>query len=152
MDSEDKLREFLPAEEDLAYEEELLRNPYNVKMWLRYIDARKGAPMKKRHVLYERALQALPGSYKVCATIDMLYCNFIIDICIHLVDLPSLVEQFRIPRKCGQFLLRWHRLTSRVNRLSIFPMYDAVMVCIFEGAAYACKNGFSGFASSDRSE
>ena len=82
MDSEDRFREFLPAEEDLAYEEELLRNPYNVKMWLRYIEARKGAPMKKRYVLYERALQALPGSYKVCVTIDMLYYDFIIIFCL----------------------------------------------------------------------
>ena len=55
-----------PNEEDLIYEEELLRNPYNMKMWLRYIGARKEASPKKRHVLYERALRALPGSFKVC--------------------------------------------------------------------------------------
>lgn len=64
-DADDALRDLLPDEEDLIYEEELLRNPYNLKMWLRYLDARKGAHAKKRYVLYERALQALPGSYKV---------------------------------------------------------------------------------------
>ncbi len=63
--ADDALKDLLPDEEDLLYEEELLRNPYNLKMWLRYLDARKNAPSRKRHVLYERALQALPGSYKV---------------------------------------------------------------------------------------
>lgn len=62
---DDALAELLPNEEDLIYEEELLRNPYNLKMWLRYIGARKDASPKKRYVLYERALQALPGSFKV---------------------------------------------------------------------------------------
>ena len=64
--SDEALRDLLPDEADLLYEEELLRNPYNLKMWLRYLGARKGAPAKKRYVLYERALQALPGSFKVC--------------------------------------------------------------------------------------
>ncbi len=54
-----------PTDEDLLYEEELLRNPYSLKMWLRYLDARKDAPAFKRYVLYERALKALPVSYKV---------------------------------------------------------------------------------------
>jgi len=62
---DEALRDLLPDEGDLIYEEELLRNPYNLKMWLRYLDARKGASAKKLNVLYERALQALPGSYKV---------------------------------------------------------------------------------------
>ncbi|KDD72518.1 hypothetical protein H632_c3240p0, partial [Helicosporidium sp. ATCC 50920] len=34
-------------------------------MWLRYLDARKSAPSEKRFILYERALRALPGSYKL---------------------------------------------------------------------------------------
>lgn len=55
----------MPSDEDLLYEEELLRNPYNLKMWWRYIQARTDAPAKRRYLLYERALRALPGSYKV---------------------------------------------------------------------------------------
>jgi pre-mRNA-splicing factor SYF1 len=55
----------LPTEEDLLYEEELLRNPYSLKMWTRYIDARQGVAERRRHVLFERALKALPGSFKV---------------------------------------------------------------------------------------
>lgn len=54
-----------PSDEDLLYEEELLRNPYSLKMWCRYLEARKGAPARRRYILYERALKALPVSYKV---------------------------------------------------------------------------------------
>lgn len=57
--------DLMPSDEDLLYEEELLRNPYNLKMWWRYIQARTDAPAKRRYLLYERALRALPGSYKV---------------------------------------------------------------------------------------
>ena len=54
-----------PDDEDLLYEEELLRNPYSLRMWDRYIQARKGATVRRRTILFERALNALPGSYKV---------------------------------------------------------------------------------------
>lgn len=61
----DALDDLLPGEEDLLFEEELLRNPYALRMWHRYLDARKSANPRKRYLLYERALNALPGSYKV---------------------------------------------------------------------------------------
>lgn len=61
----DSMDDLLPDENDLIYEEELLRNPYNLKLWLQYIEERENAPVKKRNVLFERALQALPGSYKL---------------------------------------------------------------------------------------
>ncbi len=57
--------ELMPTDDDLLYEEELLRNPYSLKMWWRYIQARTDATAKRRYLLYERALKALPGSYKV---------------------------------------------------------------------------------------
>ncbi len=56
-----------PSDEDLLYEEELLRNPYSLKMWWRYLEARRDAPARRRYILYERALKALPVSYKVSA-------------------------------------------------------------------------------------
>ncbi len=62
---DDALKDLLPEDEDLLYEEELLRNPYSLKMWWRYLDARKEAAAKRRYLLFERALKALPGSYKV---------------------------------------------------------------------------------------
>ncbi|KAK3015443.1 hypothetical protein RJ639_007775 [Escallonia herrerae] len=58
-------QELYPSELDLPYEEELLRNPFSLKLWWRYLIARSDAPFKKRAVIYERALKALPGSYKL---------------------------------------------------------------------------------------
>ena len=52
-------------DEDLPFEEELLRNPHSLKAWLRYIEAREDAPNSKLNLLYERALKELPGSYKL---------------------------------------------------------------------------------------
>lgn len=65
MQSKSSIDELMPDEEDLLYEEELLRNPYSVKMWARYLQARRDSSPKRRCLLYERALKALPGSYKV---------------------------------------------------------------------------------------
>lgn len=62
-----QLEDLLPKPEDLLYEEELARNPFSLKMWLRYIQARTDASAKRRYLLYERALRSLPGSYKVGA-------------------------------------------------------------------------------------
>ncbi|KAL7646185.1 UNVERIFIED_CONTAM: hypothetical protein RMT77_003086 [Armadillidium vulgare] len=52
-------------DEDLPYEEELLRNPFSVKHWLRYIDHAKSGKDKKVNIIYERALLQMPGSYKL---------------------------------------------------------------------------------------
>jgi len=57
--------EIIFEEEDLPYEEEILRNPYSVKCWLRYIDFKKSSPVKALNLIYERALKELPGSYKL---------------------------------------------------------------------------------------
>ncbi|XP_052223848.1 pre-mRNA-splicing factor SYF1-like [Dreissena polymorpha] len=52
-------------EEDLPFEEDILRNPYTVKCWLRYIEHKKEASVSALNVIYERALKELPGSYKL---------------------------------------------------------------------------------------
>ncbi|XP_012266120.1 pre-mRNA-splicing factor syf1 homolog [Athalia rosae] len=52
-------------EEDLPYEEEILRNPYSVKHWQRYIDHLKSTKSANLNIVYERALKELPGSYKL---------------------------------------------------------------------------------------
>ncbi|KAL6657489.1 hypothetical protein ACP70R_005269 [Stipagrostis hirtigluma subsp. patula] len=57
--------ELYPSEDDLPYEEEILREPFKLKGWWRYLVARAAAPFAKRAVIYERALKALPGSYKL---------------------------------------------------------------------------------------
>lgn len=53
------------SEEDVQYEEEILRNAYSVKHWLRYIEHKSSAPSKDLNVIYERALKELPRSYKI---------------------------------------------------------------------------------------
>ncbi|GMN50896.1 hypothetical protein TIFTF001_020047 [Ficus carica] len=58
-------KELYPSQDDLLYEEELLRNPFSLKLWWRYLVARSEAPFRKRFIIYERALKALPGSYKL---------------------------------------------------------------------------------------
>ncbi|KAF5185965.1 Pre-mrna-splicing factor syf1 [Thalictrum thalictroides] len=58
-------KELYPSQDDLLYEEEILRNPFNLKLWWRYLIARADSPFKKRSIIYERALKALPGSYKL---------------------------------------------------------------------------------------
>lgn len=55
---------------DIAFEEELLRNPHSVKLWMRYIDHKSGAmgdedTSGSTNLLYERAVKQLPGSYKL---------------------------------------------------------------------------------------
>ncbi|KAM3194036.1 hypothetical protein ACQJBY_070597 [Aegilops geniculata] len=51
--------------DDVAYEEDVLRDPFSLSGWLRYLSARRAAPPAKRAAIYERALRALPGSYKL---------------------------------------------------------------------------------------
>ncbi|CAN4089374.1 unnamed protein product [Withania somnifera] len=58
-------KELYPSQEDLLYEEEILRNPFSLKLWWRYLVARADSSFRKRAMLYERALKALPGSYKL---------------------------------------------------------------------------------------
>ncbi|XP_077986681.1 pre-mRNA-splicing factor SYF1-like [Glandiceps talaboti] len=52
-------------EDDLPYEEEILRNPYSVKCWLRYVEHKGVGPGRHVNVVFERALKELPGSYKL---------------------------------------------------------------------------------------
>ncbi|GLT30120.1 hypothetical protein SLA2020_049400 [Shorea laevis] len=58
-------KELYPSQEDLPYEEEILRNPFSLKLWWRYLIAKSEAPFSNRFIIYERALKALPGSYKL---------------------------------------------------------------------------------------
>ena len=51
----------MQEESDLPYEEEILRHPYQVKCWMRYIDHKLSAPKAVVNLIYERALKQLPG-------------------------------------------------------------------------------------------
>ncbi|OZC08985.1 hypothetical protein X798_03915 [Onchocerca flexuosa] len=54
-------------EEDIGFEEDILKNPFSLRSWLRYIEHKKKckAPSKQINLVYERALKELPGSYKL---------------------------------------------------------------------------------------
>lgn len=59
-------RNLIIEEEDLPYEEEIIRSPYSVKFWMRYVEHKaKKDSNKALNLLYERALKELPGSYKI---------------------------------------------------------------------------------------
>lgn len=55
----------MQVDEDLPYEEEILRNAYSVKHWMRYVEHKRNAPKRTLNIIYERALKQLPGSYKL---------------------------------------------------------------------------------------
>ena len=59
-------------EEDVPFEEEILRNPHSLKAWLRYIDSREDTPASKLNVLYERSLKELPGKECSSKIIDLM--------------------------------------------------------------------------------
>ncbi|KAI9500863.1 hypothetical protein BX070DRAFT_228983 [Coemansia spiralis] len=55
------------ADEDLQFEDELQREPYKLKGWLRYIEHKNGGQSRTLSIIYERALRNLPRSYKLWA-------------------------------------------------------------------------------------
>jgi pre-mRNA-splicing factor SYF1 len=67
-DNADKLdfsKIVIMEEEDIAYEENILRNPYSLRAWQTYIDhkIKTKAPTKQVRIVYERALQVFSRSY-----------------------------------------------------------------------------------------
>jgi hypothetical protein len=54
-------------EDDVAYEEDCIRNPYSLKTWLRYLEhkTKNCTNWLPVYLIYERALKQLPGSYKL---------------------------------------------------------------------------------------
>ena len=50
---------------DYVHEEEIIRNPHNVKTWLRYAEHKADSNPNELNMVYERALKQLPGSYKL---------------------------------------------------------------------------------------
>ncbi|RNA33394.1 Pre-mRNA-splicing factor SYF1 [Brachionus plicatilis] len=54
-------------EEDVAYEEDVIRNPYSLKSWFRYINHKTKfcSNWVSVYLVYERAIKQMPGSYKL---------------------------------------------------------------------------------------
>jgi pre-mRNA-splicing factor SYF1 len=49
----------------LAFEEECIRTPFHLKSWMFYLDHKAESALPSRFFIYERALQSLPGSFKL---------------------------------------------------------------------------------------
>ncbi|OBZ84251.1 Pre-mRNA-splicing factor syf1 [Choanephora cucurbitarum] len=49
----------------MPYEEELLRSPFSIRTWIRYIDHKRNGSFSELCFVFERALKELPGSYKL---------------------------------------------------------------------------------------
>ncbi|GKV18575.1 hypothetical protein SLEP1_g28935 [Rubroshorea leprosula] len=49
-------KELYPSQEDLPYEE-ILRNPFSLKLWWRYLIAKSEAPFSNRFIIYEAHLK-----------------------------------------------------------------------------------------------
>lgn len=60
-----KMDIYLIGEDDIPYEEELVRNPYTLKPWLRYLQHKTDRPLHEKVFVLERACRELPGSYKL---------------------------------------------------------------------------------------
>ncbi|KAJ1765993.1 pre-mRNA-splicing factor syf1 [Coemansia sp. RSA 1813] len=52
-------------DDDLPFEDEIQREPYKLRGWLRYVDHKSQAPARTLNIIYERAVCQLPGSYKL---------------------------------------------------------------------------------------
>jgi pre-mRNA-splicing factor SYF1 len=51
--------------QEIQFEENIMRNPYNIKMWLGYIEYMSNGNNPAIFLIYERALKMLPRSYKL---------------------------------------------------------------------------------------
>jgi pre-mRNA-splicing factor SYF1 len=61
-----RLQDIITSEDDYHFEQELMRAPYELKSWWRYIEAKKTESKPNvLNILFERALKTLPGSYKL---------------------------------------------------------------------------------------
>ena len=65
----------LQEESDLPYEEDILRHPYQIKCWLRYIEYKSTAPKAVINLLYERALKELPGRCVGDVVVDRVHMD-----------------------------------------------------------------------------
>ena len=59
------------SDADYVHEEEIIRNPHNVKTWLRYAEHKQDASFQELNLVYERALKQLPG--KLCFVFVTLF-------------------------------------------------------------------------------
>lgn len=116
-------------EDDIPFEEEILRHSYNVPSWTRYVDHKlaKNAPFAAIFVIYERALRILPGSYKLWSAYLKLRRHAVRERCVvdpgfettNEAHVRALVFMNKMPRIWIEFLkfLTFQRLVTRTRRV-----------------------------------
>jgi hypothetical protein len=73
-DLETQPRSFPQKEEDIAFEEEVVRNPFALKTWWHYLLAKKEAeaPARDLNLVYERALKRVRSVVRASGVV--LWC------------------------------------------------------------------------------
>ncbi|KAJ3412240.1 pre-mRNA-splicing factor syf1 [Chytridiales sp. JEL 0842] len=106
---------FFIQENDIVFEEECLRNGYNVKTWLRYLEHKQEATPPNLAFLYERALSALPGSYKLWKSYLLLRVSPLLD-----VSAKPDPETGLVARKKSLIDPEWEEVNSVFERAIVF--------------------------------
>ena len=87
----------------MPYEEEILRNPFSVKCWLRYVEHKKNASDASRNLVYERALKELPGRYSIMSA-DYFVLHELFVVCLQFVYYPVIFSKLcTLPRVIGSY-------------------------------------------------
>lgn len=60
-----ELTKILVDRQNLQYEDEVVRNPYHLKSWLKYLEHKSTSKVTEIYILFERALKFLPRCYKL---------------------------------------------------------------------------------------
>ncbi|VDN29674.1 unnamed protein product [Gongylonema pulchrum] len=116
-------------EDDVGFEEDILKNPFSLRSWLRYIEHKKKckSPLKQINLVYERALKELPGSYKLWYSYLRFRRKQVADKCptdpsyVHVNNAyeRALVFMHKMPRiwmEYGEFLIQ-QRFITRTRRV-----------------------------------
>uniref|UniRef100_A0A914RVW2 Pre-mRNA-splicing factor SYF1 n=1 Tax=Parascaris equorum TaxID=6256 RepID=A0A914RVW2_PAREQ len=104
-------------DEDVGFEENILRNPFSLRCWLRYVEHKKKckAPLKQINMVYERALKELPGSYKLWYNYLRFRRKQVADKC------PTDAAYQRLNNVYERALVFMHKVLTQHER--IWPLY-----------------------------
>jgi hypothetical protein len=82
------IKELLEDGQDLEYEEEIARNPYSLKNWLRYLDSKPSAKPVKRYFIYERSVRNTESTPCSCVAGGC---------CVYLMQIPLTYDDVLAP-------------------------------------------------------
>lgn len=89
----------------LQFEDDIRRNPYNLKAWIRYTEYLTNSAPTKRYIVYERSLKFLPRSYKLWNSYLLDRLNSISDTC-----KPNDQKYFKLINTFERALIHMHKM------------------------------------------